>query len=273
MSAFDDVLAEAVAYFIEHGFKNEEEYRAWERRISDAIDAKMRAPGFSEKLLKEHLEAIFNRLVQQGTVLKYHGGVKKFTVDRVAPHLRAELTKRIMASADLIKLNRQKMRQLTMQRFSGWATSIPAGGAAEANKREIKAEISKPLKQLPFNERRVLIDQGHKLNASISAVIAKDAGAIAGRWFSHAHRQPGYDFRPEHAEREGKIYLIRGSWAVLKGFVKVGAAGWSDAITQPAEEPFCRCKWVYLYHLRQLPEELLTKAGKEALEKSRIEAA
>jgi hypothetical protein len=114
MSAFDDVLAEAVAYFVEHGFKTEEEYRAWQRRISDAIDAKMRAPGFSEKLLKEHLEAIFNRLVQQGTILKYHGEVKKFTVERVAPHLRAELTKRIMASADLIKLNRQRMRQLTM---------------------------------------------------------------------------------------------------------------------------------------------------------------
>jgi hypothetical protein len=272
MSAFDDVLAEAVAYFIEHGFKTEEEYRAWERRISDAIDAKMRAPGFSEKLLKEHLEAIFNRLVQQGTVLKYHGGVKKFTVDRVAPHLRAELTKRIMASADLIKLNRQKMRQLTMQRFSGWATSIPAGGAAEANKREIKAEIAKPLKQLPFNERRVLIDQGHKLNASISAVIAKDAGAIAGRWFSH-WRQANYNYREDHKERDGLVFLIRGSWAAEKGFVKVGPAGWSDSITQPAEEISCRCKWVYLYHLRQLPEDMLTKVGKEALEKSRIEAA
>jgi hypothetical protein len=272
MSAFDDVLAEAVAYFIEHGFKTEEEYRAWERRISDAIDAKMRAPGFSDKLLKEHLEAIFNRLVQQGTVLKYHGGVKKFTVDRVAPHLRAELTKRIMASADLIKLNRQKMRQLTMQRFSGWATSIPAGGAAEANKREIKAEIAKPLRQLPFNERRVLIDQGHKLSASISAVVAKEAGAIAFRWQSH-WRQAGYNYREDHKERDGRIWLARGSWAAEKGFVKPGPNGWSDGITQPAEEPFCRCAWVALYALRRLPEEYLTKAGKEALEKSRIEAA
>lgn len=272
MSAFDDVLADAVAYFIEHGFRTEEEYRAWERRISDAIDVKMRAPGFSDKLLREHLEAIFNRLVQRGSVLKYHGGVKKFTVDRIAPHLRAELTKRIMASADLIKINRSKMRQLTMQRFSGWATSVPSGGAAEADKRKIKSEIAKPLRQLPFNERRVLIDQGHKLNASISAVLAQDSGAIAGRWFSH-FRQAGYNYREDHKERDGLVYLVRGSWAAEKGYVKVGAAGWSDAITQPAEEPFCRCKFVYLYHLRQMPDDMLTKAGKEALEKSRMAVA
>ena len=270
MSAFDDVIAEAVAWFIEHGFRTEEEYRIWERRISDAIDAKMRAPGFSDRPL--HLETIFNRLVQQGSVLKYHGGVKKFTVDRIAPHLRAELTKRIMASADLIKINRQKMRQLTMQRFSGWATSVPAGGAAEADKRQIKAEIAKPLKQLPFNERRVLIDQGHKLNASVSAVLAQDAGAIAARWQSH-WRQPGYNYREDHKERDGLVYLVRGSWAAEKGFVKPGAAGWSDSLTQPAEELFCRCKWVYVYALGKLPEDMLTKAGKEALEKSKIEAA
>ena len=55
MSAFDDVIAEAVAWFVEHGFRTEEEYRIWERRISDAIDAKMHAPGFSDKPLQQHL--------------------------------------------------------------------------------------------------------------------------------------------------------------------------------------------------------------------------
>jgi hypothetical protein len=73
VSALDGVIAEAVSYFIEHGFKNEEDYRRWEAKISAAIDEKMRAPGFGERILRDHLEAIFNRLVQQGTVLKYHG--------------------------------------------------------------------------------------------------------------------------------------------------------------------------------------------------------
>jgi len=268
---FDEVIAEAVAWFVEHGFKNEAEYRDWESRLASAIDEKMRVPGFDQRVLHDHLESIFRRLVEQGTILKYHGGVKKFTIDRISPHLRAELTKRIMASADLIKLNRRKMRELTMQRFAGWATSVPAGGASEADKRKIKAEIAKPLKQLPFHERRVLIDQGHKLSASISAVLAKDAGAIAGKWFSH-FRQANYNYREDHKERDGHIWLMRGSWAVEKGFVKPGPMGWADTITQPAEEPFCRCKWQFLYHLRQMPEEMLTKAGKEALEKSRIAA-
>ena len=36
-----------------------------------------------------------------------------------------------MASAKLIKLNRDAAIERTLQRFSGWSTSIPVGGTAE----------------------------------------------------------------------------------------------------------------------------------------------
>jgi hypothetical protein len=140
------------------------------------------------------------------------------------------------------------------------------GGAAEVDRRKLKAEIARPMRQLPFIERRVLIDQGHKLNASISAVIASDNGAIAAKWFSH-WRQANYDYREDHRDRDNHVYLVRNSWAHKAGLVKVGADGYSDDMTQPAEEPFCRCKWVYIYNLRFLPDEMLTAKGRDQLKK------
>jgi len=72
--------------------------------------------------------------------------------------------------------------------------------------------------------------------------------------------------RKDHAERDGKIYLIPDSWADQQGLVKPNpTAGWSDSITQPAEEPFCRCWFKYFYNLRDLPESMLTVKGRTTL--------
>lgn len=264
----DEILAEAIADFEEHGFDSEERLAKWERLIREALYTQMRSQAELDRMLREHLQAVYARLIQKGRVLSKHPGVSKFTLANIAPRLHSELSRRILASAQLIKLNRENMINKTMQRFSGWASSVPKGGTENVDKRKLKQEISKPLKSLPFVERRVLIDQGHKLTSSINAVVAHDSGAIAARWFSH-WRQSGYNYRDDHKERDGHVYLIRDSWATKAGLVKVGKFGWADEITQPGEEVFCRCSWTYIYALRKLPEEMLTAKGKEALKQSR----
>jgi hypothetical protein len=89
-----------------------------------------------------------------------------------------------------------------------------------------------------FDERRVLVDQGHKLISAINRTVAEEGNAIAGTWHSH-WRQAGYDYREDHKERDDHVYAIRGNWAIKDGLMKVGPAGYSDEITQAAEEPFC----------------------------------
>jgi len=134
--------------------------------------------------------------------------------------------------------------------------------------------VTKALRSLPFEERRVAIDQGHKMLSSLSATIAEGGNALAGRWFSH-WRQLNYDYRPDHKEQDGKVYLIRDSWAHAQGLVKPGEAGYLDEITQAGEEVYCRCAVTYLYALRALPPEMLTKKGHAALAEARkmMEAA
>lgn len=268
--ALFNVLTAAVADFTANGYDSEERVAYWSARIRRAAEQDGASDAEVDRMARDHLGTAYRRLVDRGELLKAHGGVSRFTLDNVRPQLRAELERRIRASANLIKLNRNDAIAKTLQRFQGWATSVPKGGSDATHKGETKVEIRKAMQQLPFASRRVLIDQGHKLVASVSEVVAQGGGAIALIWRSH-WRQAGYNYRPDHKERDGKVYLMRGSWAAERGLVKSGAAGYYDAVTAVAVEPFCRCQAQYLYALRDLPEDMVTERGREELERVRAQ--
>lgn len=264
--SFYEVLTAAVRDLADHGFDRAERLEHWQKRLLEAAERSLKSPAEMEQLLRDGLSQIYRKLVERGGALKFHPGVERFTLDRLAPVLRSELDRRILASAQLIKLNRQRAIEQTLQRFSGWATSIPAGGSEVVEKVETKTAVRKALAALPFEERRVLIDQGHKLAASINEVIARNNNAIATVWRSH-WRQAGYHYRKDHKDRDGKVYLLRGNWAQERGLVKVGPDGYYDDITAYGQEVFCRCFGSWLTSLRQLPADLLTAKGRAELAK------
>lgn len=261
------VIAEAISDISEHGFTSQERIAYWQRKIREAAEAFLGSTAAMEETLRESLAAVYRRLIDSGRIIEHHPGIGRFTLEKVKPHLRAELDRRIMASANLIKLNREQAVAKTLQRFSGWSTSIPAGGSDLVKKRKEKDNIRKPLAQVKFEYRRVLIDQGHKLTASLNDILAKDGGAIAAAW-RHVH-QAGYDGRPDHIARDGKIFAIRDSWAAKQGLIRKGPNGYTDEIEQVAELPYCRCTYQYKYNLRDMPDEFLTAKGRETLAEAR----
>lgn len=261
---FYETVTAAVRDLTLYGYDSPVRLEHWLTELRKAALATMWSPVKAREELHRSLHAIYDRLVIKGGVAKFHVGVPHYTVERLFPLMRQELDRWILASADLIKLNREEAISKTLRRFSGWATSIPAGGSKVVDKPEVKDDVAKALRRLPYSERFVAIDQGHKLTASINAVIANNGGAIAGEWFSN-YLQRGYDYREDHKERHGKFYLIRGNWAQEKGLVKPGAAGYLDKITQAGEEPGCRCHIRYVYVLSRLPVEMLTQKGIDAL--------
>jgi len=265
---FYEVLRLAIADITEYGFDTSGRLAFWTEELRRAAMRTVTPIWRMEELLKVGLTAIYRRLVDRGGIARYHPGIERFTLQRVAPHLRAELDRRILASADLIKLNREQVIAKTLQRFQGWATSIPGGGSDATSKLQTAKEVRKALARLPFEERRVLIDQGHKFTANLSNILAQDGGAIALIWHSH-WRQAGYDYREDHKDRDGLVYAIRGSWAVRDGFIRPGSAGYYDDITAVGEEIFCRCYAQYIYALRDLPAEMLTKRGAEELARAK----
>jgi hypothetical protein len=262
---FRDVLAAAVEDLTRSGFDSNERVERWMRQLGEAARASLISVASLEQTLRDALAAKYRSMVDQAGVLQFNPGVDRFTLERIKPSLRGELDRRISASANLIRLDRDRAIARTLGRFQGWATSIPAGGGVSAeSSKEVKKDISKGLASLPFVERRVLIDQGHKLVAAISDVVARDGGAIAARWRSH-WRQAGYDYREDHKDRDEGVFLVRDSWAQRAGLVRKGAPGYADEVTQPAQEPFCRCYWIWLYSLRELPADMLTAKGRQSL--------
>ena len=264
MTTFYETLTAAINDVVEHGYDSEHRLAEWRDKLLNAAGATFRNDDRIDERLLFGLRSVYRRMVDQYGALKYHPGLSRWQLTRLKPRLQTELNRRVLAAAQLIKLNRQESMAKTIRRFTGWLTSVPAGGTDSQSKSKVKADIKKALSSLPFEERRVAIDQGHKLTASINAVIAADNNALAVRWKSH-WRQAGYDFREDHKDRDGKVYLLRNSWALEKGLIKPGPAGYYEDITAVGEEVFCRCWAEYVYNLRDLPPDMLTKKGSEGL--------
>ena len=260
-----DLIREAVREIVEQGWSLAL-MRSWQKKIERAL-LDYRDTSFSERRLAKSLSDLFSRKTSPGSLAKVHPGVDKFTLSRISQSLRGELDRRILASADLIRLNRARAIERTLQRFAGWSTSIPSSGSAVTDIRETVSHIAKPLRSRSFEERRLYIDQGHKMISNIQYVLALQTEAIAVEWNSH-WRQAGYDYRPDHKERDGKIYALKGNWAIEEGLMNKGA-GYLEDMDTFGEKINCRCFGTYLRNLRDLPADMLTKKGREALEKSR----
>lgn len=269
MSVFYETVAAAVNDFAEHGYDSEARLREWTERIRLAAQQDLVPESVVESEIRESLETIYQRLVDQGALLQQHPGVSRFTLQNVQPKMRVELNRRIMASADLIKLNRQEAIERTLRQFSGWATSVPTGGTPRPVRREAATRTRRELTKLGFEVRRVAIDQGQKFAASLSETLAQEGGAIAAIWHQHYTRNP----RHTHKLRDGKVYLVRNSWAHEQGLVRPFGHGYTDEITQPGEEVFCRCTWQWLYGFRKLPPEMLTDRGRAKLAEVRSRLA
>jgi len=221
-----------------YGYDSEDRLAHWIELLRLAAQGVSSPPATVPDRLRQGLETIYRRLVDRVGVLRFHPGVARWTVEQMRPELRAALDRRITASASLIRLNRQEAVEATLRRFSGWATSVPAGGSEAPQRQAAKAATKKALAQQRFVERRVEIDQGHKLVASISEIVAVGANAIAVRWNSH-WRQAGYDYREDHKERDGHVYAIRDNWAIKRGFMAKGGEPYYDEITGFGVEVYC----------------------------------
>lgn len=253
-----EVLTEAVNHYVKKGWDSERSLLEWSRKLRVAATRESPPPDIARK----HLTAIYSRLVIDGGALKDQPpeGPTRVTLQKLKPELRDELDRRIFASANLIRLNREQAVEKTLQRFQGWVTSIPPDGVSEIDKNAKKQEFKKSVAEMDFISRRVAIDQGHKLASNVKYLLSVQSGAIAFRWHSN-WRRPGYKYRPDHKERDDLIYLIRGSWADEKGFLKP-VNGYYDEITAAGEEVYCSCQVFPIYAPQKLPIEFLTEKGK-----------
>lgn len=269
MPTFSEVLTAAVSDFALNGYDSEMRLEHWMAEIRAAARRDLVPEEQVARELQRTLGAVYQREVERGGLLRANPAIGRFTFDRVKPKLRDELSRRTLASASLIRLNREAKVEDTVRRFAGWGTSIPPGGSEAIRRNPVKADIRRALARLPFEDRRVAVDQGHKFASNLNDILVTDAGAIAMDWRHHHSNNP----RPDHIARNGLIYLIRGCWAHEQGLVKPGDAGYYDEVTKPAEEPMCRCTAKAIFAISRLPADMITAKGRAELARIKEKAA
>lgn len=266
MSEFNDVLRQAIADISRHGYDDRARVDQWLIRLRDAARQSLVPESELQRRLVKALGGQYRRHMR--VVQRRHQNLERYKLQQMDPALHAELNRRILASAKLISLNRDESIQRTLKRFEGWATAIPKGGRRNIAKAETDKELSRAFASLPFEERRVVIDQGHKLVAAIDDIIARDGQALAAIWHSH-WRESGYDYRDAHKAFDRRVFVMRGNWALKEGLMRLGGQFYADQVEQPAQLPFCRCYYTYLYALGDLPQDMLTAKGRMALQQRR----
>ena len=264
LKSFTETVLAAIADLSEHGFDSISRLERWQLELTYAAERESQSNNAVDARLVDHLGRIYAQQITRGGALKRHK-IAAWRLENISPKLRNELDRRIMAAAQLIRLNRAAMIQKTLQRFSGWATSLPIDGSLAVDKRDEAENIKKSFRSLPFEERRVIVDQSHKLKASIDDIIAKDNGAIAGIW--RCRHTGNYTNRKDHLDRENKVYFVRDNWALRDGFAKLAGRQYMDEITIPAQEVYCSCVYVWIYAVRDLPEECWTAKAREVMAK------
>lgn len=264
LPTFRQVLAAAIADISEHGYVSPERIADWVTRLRNAAEREMGSQTEVDRETTRKLVATFERLVDRDGILKFVPEVSRYTRAMIRPELRAELDRRILAAVDLIKLDRKRAVEATLDRFSGLATSIPPGGDATLDRVEARVSIGKSVARERYQRRLVANDQGHKLVANIAEITALNSGAIAGIWNDHGVYDHSYNARKEHMRRSGKIFVVRGGWAYEQGLIK-SVHGYTDEITKPAVEINCRCWYQWIASPRRLPDAYLTRKGQEWL--------
>ncbi len=274
---FQEALTAAIADFAEHGYDEERRIEYWTAILRELAGRKLGPVETREAIVTRSLQVIYDREVKRERILKQHPEVPKFTLQRIAPELRGELDRRIVASTNLIKLHREKRIEKVLQRFQGWATSIPVGGSRAIEKLEVKKSVGRSLESMDFAERRVAVDQSHKLISSISAILAQQSGAIVAVWHQHFTQDP----RHTHKQREGNCYVVREGWAYQEGYIKKDPhlkddmtvqgkpSGFTDLLTEPGFEINCRCTYTWFTDLStvaRIAPQMITMKGHKYLD-------
>lgn len=259
--SFSRVLRDAIDDFAKRGFVDEVQVNHWLGLLRKAAERDLGPETRIDEEARRSLEAVFRRAVEGGRVVERVPEIGRYTLNMIAPRLRLELDRRILASADLIKLRRRETIEKTLRRFAGWTSSVPPGGRGVIDKRGVRSNLCEDMQRARWEKRRVEIDQGAKLMANIADVAARGNGAIAVIWHSN-WRQRGYDYRPDHKERDLQVYALKDSWAIQQGLIRKGPAGYYEDVTAFGQEVFCRCFGQWLLSPRRLPEDMLTAKGR-----------
>lgn len=206
----------------------------------------------------------------------HHKGITKTSLNDLKPKFRKEIEDRVKISFNLMKNQEEELKQKIASRFINWVTIDSKDVRGNTTSKQSLLNFLDFAKENGIAEdhaKFILKDQTRKMIASLDDLVAKENNAIGGIWHNRGDRRvvgnpsgiyPHAESKAhgDHWEREGKFYIFKDSWAYQKGYIKgelyenLEDGGVGVAIG-------CRCRLEFIYDLRDVPYENLTKRGRE----------
>jgi hypothetical protein len=119
---------------------------------------------------------------------------------------------------------------------------VPIGGTKDKSTRRKVTEIKRELRHLTKWTQLFYIYKASSLSAEIEFLFVLEGCPIAAIWhYSQLDEQGEYQKTYNHKERDGRVYAVRGNWAIDKGLMKAEPNGYLDETSRPKQEIGCMC--------------------------------
>jgi hypothetical protein len=147
---------------------------------------------------------------------------------------------------------------------------VPIGGTKNKSTRSKIAELKKVFRHLTKWTQLFYTYKAMSLPAEIEYIFILEGGPLVAFWhYSQLDEQGEYKKSYNHKERDGRVYAVRGNWAIDKGLMKAEPYGYIDEISRPNQEIGCMCHLQWVYGIRSLPDDMVTEKGRSGLEHAR----
>jgi hypothetical protein len=167
--------------------------------------------------------------------------------------------------AEIYLSNQISQFQVMLREF---LEKIPVGGTKDKTIKSEIVGIKKELRYLVKWNNLFYTYKARSLCSEIENIFALAGNPLAVIWrYSNLDAQGEYQKTYSHEERADKIYAIRRSWAIEKGLIKVGPAGYLDEINKPGQELGCMCSLQWVFSVRRLPDSMITPKGRSELDR------
>lgn len=145
---------------------------------------------------------------------------------------------------------------------------VPIGGTKDKAIKGRITEIKKEIRLLVKWNRLFYTYKAISFPTEIEHIFNLAGNPLAAIWhYSALDAQGEYQKTYDHQQRDGQVYAVRGSWAIKKGLIKVGPAGYLDEISRPCQEVGCMCSLQWVTDDMRLPDEMITCKGRSEFER------
>ncbi len=278
-----NAIGEILAAFLKSGPRNpnhlEDTYTKISESVHSIIPSSQAATASYQRVCKDSLDkviqvrgmptgVIYGGDENQAQIVSSSGSQIAKIFDTLLPSITERLkwcVENYRSQADSY-LNDQIIQLQAMLRE--FLEQVPIGGTKDKAIKGKIAEIKKELRSLAKWDRIFYIYKAISFLSEIEYIFVLTKNPLAAIWrYGNLDAQGEYQKTYNHQQRDGRVYAIRGSWAIEKGFMKVGPAGYLDEISRPHQEVGCMCSLRWVVNVDDLPDEMITDKGRQELDR------